>query len=445
MPVSTGETSASYAANTKYTVLSAASGLSGTFASMVNQFAFLDASVGYDANNAYVTMTRNTLDYASAAQTGNQRGVADALSDFSPHDPVTLAINAMSNEQAAAAFASASGDAHASGQSVLDGTFSLFTDLLGSPGQGSSGAVMSYLDAGAGQVGALGSTEPHTAPILPNAVWLSPIAGRGTIASDGNAASTDWAAGGLAGGYERRASLAGGEVTMGLGAGYVVSTANVAERNAKVDSSGANIGVYGEWTSGPLSLGGKLSYGASHVTTNRDITIGALSRTATADYWMHGAGLSVDGSYGFELTDGFTVGPMAGLDLSWSGHNGFSEIGAGALSATVSASGAWHTKTALGVSMAYEIEGEAGTFELSGRALWLHDWGASSVQSTVALAGGGAPFTVSGPERGRDRLELGAGLAWSAQESLAVSLDYTGRFFGGSTDHIARAALTVRF
>jgi uncharacterized protein with beta-barrel porin domain len=95
--------------------------------------------------------------------------------------------------------------------------------------------------------------------------------------------------------------------------------------------------------------------------------------------------------------------------------------------------------------MAYEIGGEAGTFELSGRALWLHDWGASSVQSTVALAGGGAPFTVSGPERGRDRLELGAGLAWSAQESLAVSLDYTGRFFGGSTDHIARAALTVRF
>jgi len=77
--------------------------------------------------------------------------------------------------------------------------------------------------------------------------------------------------------------------------------------------------------------------------------------------------------------------------------------------------------------------------------LWLHNLADVTTQSTVALAGGGVPFTVASPASGRDRLELGSGLTWSASEEMTVSLDYTGRFFGGQTEHIAKAGFTVSF
>jgi uncharacterized protein with beta-barrel porin domain len=103
--------------------------------------------------------------------------------------------------------------------------------------------VMSYLDAGVGMVGAVGSTEPVVTPLAANAVWLTPMAGRGVIDNDGNGAATEWAAGGLAVGYERRSTLAGGDVVAGLGVGYTIATASTPSRLAASDAQGGQVGL----------------------------------------------------------------------------------------------------------------------------------------------------------------------------------------------------------
>ncbi|HEV7276546.1 MAG TPA: autotransporter domain-containing protein [Devosiaceae bacterium] len=100
-------------------------------------------------------------------------------------------------------------------------------------------------------------------------------------------------------------------------------------------------------------------------------------------------------------------------------------------------------ETAIGAAMAYEIEGQDGSFEIFSRAVWLHNWADTSSRSVVTLTGGGSAFAVASSEVGRDRLELGAGLSWSPAASTSFSLNYSGRFLGGQTEHIARAGLNV--
>lgn len=443
-PVNGTDDGKTFASDTTYTIITS-TGLTGTFASVAEDFAFLDASLSYDPNNAYLTLKRNETSLASVAATSNQTGAANALAAFAPGSPVANALLGLSAADAKRAYELASGDSHASGQAVLDQTFGLFQGAMGGGSGGGSGAVMSYLDAGAGLVGAVGSTEPVVTPLAINAVWLTPMAGRGVIDNDGNGATTEWAAGGLAAGYERRSTLAGGDVVAGLGVGYTIASADTPTRLSRSNAQGGQFGLYGEWTNVALALSGSLSYGANHISSKRDIVIGALTSTANAQYWMQGVDAKFLAGYGYELVDGFKVGPMAGLALGWSGHGGFSETGAGALNATLAASSTWRVESALGVEFAYELEGQDDSFKISGRALWLHNFGDNVTTSTVTLAGGGAPFTVVSPTSGRDRLELGAGLAWSASGRVTLSTDYTGRFFGGQTDHIAKAGLTLNF
>lgn len=447
----------SYSADTTYTILTSL-GRTGTFSTVSDNLAFLDSTLSYDASNAYLTLRRNDTSFAAIAETANQTGAATALDAFSPRDPVSTALDAfspgdpvstamvgLSASDARRAYELASGDSHAASQTLLGQIMSLFQGAMGSGAGTGSGTVMSYLDAGAGLVGPVGSAEATVSPIAPNAIWVTPIAGRGVIDGDGNSGTTEWAAGGLAMGYEHRGVLAGGDVVGGLGLGYSMSTIKTPARLASSNAQGGQVGAYGKWSNDGASLSGSLSYGVNHVSSSRDIVIGPLQRTATAGYWMQGIDAALQAGYGFELSDGLKVGPLAGVKLGWSGHGGFSETGAGSLSATVGATGAWRVETSLGVQFAYQLQGEADQFKISARALLLHDFADMTTRSTVTLAGGGAPFTVSSPASGRDRLELGSGLTWSASEDMSVSLDYTGRFFGGQTEHIARAEITVGF
>ncbi|WP_160300162.1 autotransporter outer membrane beta-barrel domain-containing protein [Devosia limi] len=443
-PVNSGDDGKTFAADTTYTIITSA-GLSGRFASVTDDFAFLDSTLSYDPVNAYLTLKRNDTSFADVAETSNQTGAANALGAFAPGDPVANGLTGLSPADARRAYELASGDSHASGQAVFDQAFSLFQGTMGSGSGGGSGAVMSYVDAGIGLVGPVGSAEPVVTPFAANAVWMTPMAGRGVIESDGNGATTEWAAGGLAVGYERRSTLAGGEAVAGLGVGYTATTTTTPTRLASSNAQGGQVGLYGEWSDDFWAVSGSLSYGANHISSTRDIVIGGLTNTAAAQYWMQGVDATLMAGYGFELSDGLKVGPLAGMSLGWSGYGGFSETGAAGLNATVAASSAWRLTSALGVQFAYGLEGGADEFEISGRALWLHNFGDNVTTSTVTLAGGGAPFSVVSPTSGRDRLELGAGLTWSASEQLKLSVDYTGRFFGGRTDHTARAGLTLEF
>jgi outer membrane autotransporter protein len=64
---------------------------------------------------------------------------------------------------------------------------------------------------------------------------------------------------------------------------------------------------------------------------------------------------------------------------------------------------------------------------------------------SLAFAGSPAPFEVHGPDAGRNRLRLGAGVSFEATESLTVRAGYSGLFSGQQHSHGASLGLNVRF
>src|SRR5690606_24970129 len=169
-------------------------------------------------------------------------------------------------------------------------------------------------------------------------------------------------------------------------------------------------GVYGAWEDGPWSLAGSLAYAANNVSTERNIVFGGINRTAEADYWTHTVGLSGEAAYGFAIGHATTLSPLVTLDAGWSGHGGFTETGAGALDLTGDSESWARFDTGFGIELQHGIPTDSGMLILRGRAVWEHAFADVIPSQAMRFAGSPTSFEVLGPDAGRDRFRLGAGL-----------------------------------
>lgn len=416
-----------------------------------NTLAFFDGSLdhaGGTGNDIELTMTRNALGLVDVAQTINQKSAAASLVGLGASSPIYRQILGLSAADARAAYDSVSGEIHASGQHVIDATFALFQSGLGGNAPAGNGGQFIPLAYAAQPVTHAGLGAIHDLEHSPalHWMWLKPLAGRGSVAADGNAAALDWSAAGLAAGYEGEMQLAGGDAGFGIGAGYLNSAGTVAARASTMSGNGGYLGAYGSWTNGPLALSGSLAYGATHVATSRDIVVGAITDTATAGYWSHSIGIDLEAGYGFALGEALTVSPIGTLATGWSGHGGAAETGAGALNATIDPSGAWLLDTGLGLELAHTSQlADGGSLTLKGRALWQHRFGDTNPVQTLMLAGSPTASTVQGPAGDRDRLLVGLGLDYAPSDAITASLSYSGAFSGSEASHGLAAGIKVGF
>ena len=108
-----------YARQTRYTILTATGGVSGTFAGVTSNLAFLTPTLSYDPNDVFLTLNRNDITFASIAQTPNQRAVAGALDRGPPFSPLVQAVINLTDAGALQAFDALSGEVHSSVQAVI--------------------------------------------------------------------------------------------------------------------------------------------------------------------------------------------------------------------------------------------------------------------------------------------------------------------------------------
>ena len=98
-----------YGVATRYSIVTAAGGVAGQFAAATSNLAFLNSNLSYDTNNAYLTLTRNDVNYGAVAQNANQSAIAQGLtrmaaSPASDATTVMVALDGLSAAQARAAF-----------------------------------------------------------------------------------------------------------------------------------------------------------------------------------------------------------------------------------------------------------------------------------------------------------------------------------------------------
>ena len=100
-------------AQKSYTILSAGS-ISGSFAGVSTDLAFLAPQLSYDAGNVYLALRRNDVGFATTGTTGNQASVGASVEALGAGNPIYDAVLWLTPAQAQNAFDQLSGEAFGS-------------------------------------------------------------------------------------------------------------------------------------------------------------------------------------------------------------------------------------------------------------------------------------------------------------------------------------------
>jgi outer membrane autotransporter protein len=430
-----------YAASTQYTILNAAGGRTGNFAGVTSNLAFLTPTLGYDANNVFLTLARNGNTFASVAITPNQIAASTALQNAGNSGDmgtVQTALTGLSAVQARAAYDASSG----AGIVELRRASAGFAANFGSQLQARLGAVQ---NRGTGTLaGSFGdrplllaanntlsdlmapvSDAPEqkfslagNAPALPatsdsgRGLWARGYGSYGNTDGDGNAAASRLRSAGLSIGFDA-------ELQEGLRAGAAVTSGTSrlsSDNNETGKTRGTAVAVYGAYVTGAWNFSGSagMSWGKNHM--DRAIAFGTLNRIASGDFDSDTLSAYGEATYTMAM-DSWTLRPLAGLSFSRNKSDGFTETGAGALNLQVAGQTVHSSKSLLGATASFD----AGRIRFEPRVIWAHEFGDLNKTMTAQLQGAAAsfPFEISGAALKRDTLILGM----SATGSIGKGVD----------------------
>jgi outer membrane autotransporter protein len=430
-----------YAASTQYTILNAAGGRTGNFAGVTSNLAFLTPTLGYNANNVFLTLARNDVSFASVAITPNQIAASTALQNAGnagDMGTVQTALTGLSAVQARAAYDAsggagivelrrASADFAANFGSRLQarlgaaqnrGEGSLANSFTGRPVLLAANDHLSDLmapasDAPSQKFSLAGNTPALTATSdAGRGLWVRGFGGHGRTDGDGNAAASRLRSSGLSIGVDA-------EVQDGLRVGAAVTTGTSrlsTDNNESGKTRDTAVAVYGGYVTGPWTFSGSASMGWGKNHMDRSVAVGALTRLASSDFDSSTLSAYGEASYSIAM-NGWTLQPLAGLSLSRNKADGFTESGAGALNLQVAEQSVNSSRSMLGAKAFFD----AGRIRFEPRVVWAHEFGDLNTPMTVQFQGAAtaSPFQISGATLKRDTLILGI----SATGSLSKGVD----------------------
>ncbi|MBB4066111.1 autotransporter-associated beta strand repeat-containing protein [Gellertiella hungarica] len=421
-----------------YRILTADGGISGRFDRVTSDFAFLDASLLYDAKDIRLTLTRNGTAFEDVAASRNQRATARALDGLSPGDRLHDRIVQLDARTARIAFDQLSGEIHAS----------TATGLI-EDSRHVRGAINDRLRA------AFGETSGRSAPVIaygPDGsfasaaaddqgpvFWSAGFGSWGETESDGNAAALARSTRGLLFGAD---ALFLDRWRIGLLGGYSHSGFEAADRLSEANADSYHAGLYAGTMLGGVSLRTGLAYAWHDIDTRRGIDFTGLSEALAAEYGASSLQAFGEVAYAVDLGN-LRLEPFANLaHVRLNGDSWRETGGIGALSGDGDAQGV--TFSTLGLRGEREIGLGEATGTLHGTIGWRHAMGDTVPRSTHGFAGSDL-FTVGGAPIARDSLLIEAGLGFDFTPAATLELSYTGQLSGDARDHGVKAELNVRF
>ncbi|WP_378943427.1 autotransporter domain-containing protein [Mesorhizobium sp. ANAO-SY3R2] len=422
-----------YTGDGRHTILSAGS-VTGTFANLLDPFAFLNLGLVYDPNHVYLDVTRNTVAFADTAATPNGVAAAAAIEQLGIGHAVFDGVIGLSVGQAQAAFGHLTGEMHAS----LTGSLIETSGFLGDAASTRLRSAFADVAAPALPVMAYGPGGPELAPADTErfAVWSQALGAWGQSVSNVNGAELEHSTGGLLFGGD---AAAGDNWRLGATGGY--SRTSFHAEAASGSSQNIHLGAYGGAAYGALALRAGAAYTWHDIETDRDVAFASPSRLS-ADYDAGTA--QAFSEIGYQTDAGrFRFEPFAGLGYASVRTDGFSEKGGAAVLS--SAASTFDTAfSTLGLHAATDFN--LGTVSASARGTlgWRHAFGDVTPTASLAFAGGGA-FTVEGLPIARDALLLEAGIDTTVSQAATLGLSYAGQIASETQDHTFSADLSVKF
>jgi autotransporter-associated beta strand protein len=448
-----------YKMRTYYTILTAGN-VTGAFANVTSDLAYLTPSLSYDAGHVYLFLARNSTDFSGVASTGNQRAVACALDRISTSargdmEDVVNAVLGLSAPGARSSYEQMGGLSHTA---LAATTFSSFRGYMGAmtersrslmTGQPSSAfaerpVMLAFKggdrasDAGNTLLAALGRTGDTDLPY--RGLWVKGYGGTGDRGGGDAASRYGYDMAGIVAGFDRHVA---DSFILGISLGYSSTRTSMRDLTDKATVSSYQAGLYGMYRRDPWYLSAAAAFGYNRYDTQRDISFGEIVRSAKARYDGHSLGGYLETGYRVE-TRGADIIPMVSLMGGRLTRDGFRERNAGAVSLDVDGDRSSFLLGSLGVRLRKDYAFSSGVFTPEITVRWDHDL----VGDDYVLDGrfAGQPlsvFTTRGERGDRNSFAPGFGLSLRTEKNVYFQLTYDGNFAGDSTQH--RATLGLRY
>ncbi|MGE0384473.1 MAG: autotransporter domain-containing protein [Gammaproteobacteria bacterium] len=429
-----------YRVRTDYTVIEAPGGISGTFADIDTDLAFLTPALEYAADRIVLTLRRNDVDYVQAAVSANQRAVATTLTRLSRDaqgDAIAVldALNGLDATGAATAFEAISGGslnnlasvALAGQQAVARAAIGRMNNLDSALPSAAALAAVHEASLAFNEIGRRGDGSAlYAAALAASAVDTDPaehgwwLRGFGSIARfAGSTGTSDVAAqsAGVVGGLDQR--LENGAV-IGLFAGYDAPEISQDRPSSATSIEAVQIGAYGRTQWHGVQVDAVAGYSAQQYESRRSIALGATTRQALSEFGGHTWNLHLEA--GRPLASFPALAPFAAVEWTRQFRESHRESGAGVLDLAVDSTRSDAIRSTIGFDWSSSRATAAGSrVAVDARLGWSHDF-AGRPRSTVSLGGDpqAAGILVSGSKAGRDSAVVGVSLGLQRGNGLTV-------------------------
>ncbi|MEP0190019.1 MAG: autotransporter domain-containing protein [Erythrobacter sp.] len=405
--------STNFNVSTDYTIITADGGVTGTFDTVTSNLAFLTPELSYDANNVFLNVTRNDVEFSDIAQTANQAAVGGALEVQGNANVVNAIIN-LDEATALDSFEQLSGELHPTLRSAMLEENRLVRN-----------ALAGHLFESAGE----------------SSIWGEAWGFSGDSDSDGNAvgASRDGF------GFLVGADVAVGEgASLGIAVNYNQSdieldgtTLNPSLGDGSTDSFGIS-GYFGVEAGGlNLRTGGGFSW--SDIETSRSVTFGTFADTLTATYDGSVLFGFVEAGYPIAMGSG-KIEPYVGLAFTEVETRDFNEIGGDAALRFEEAI----ENSSIGQLGVRFATSQTSTFRILGNAGYQVTFNELEPASEAAF-GLGSRFTVAGAPQSRNAGFLQLEGSFGLSENASIGLSYDGIYGDNSQDHAGVVRLRIGF
>ncbi len=415
-----------YRQNVAYSFLDAANGVTGQYSHITYDMAFLSPTLLYGPSLSLM-IKRNDTPFATFANTGNQKAVANALDTGSDQPPAAMAelydtmLNAQSG-QVAGYMEQLQGQIHAGTTSALLSNGDLLPRTLGK--QASS---------------ARNATGKDTV------LWAEVIHQQRDLDGDDNSQDVRHKVGGLFLGGDTAIGEQGWR--MGTSLGYLENRIKLDDRRQTSRSNSYSAALYGtqawEMGSGSLSLLAGGAYTRHSLDSERSISVHQYE-TLKADYKAHSIQAFAQLGYRMPVSPRSSVEPYASVNWHQLRHGSFSESGGQAALRGDSQRQNLSTVT-LGLRGTTELDLSKTTLSLSAGLGWRHALGDTTPERELAFAAlPGSNFRISGAPIAKNAAVAELGAELKAGKSTSFGLNYQGQF-GRNQDHAGSLFMKVRF
>ena len=445
LPVGSG-----FVNGTRYTLLTASSGVSGSFAGISTVSPLLSSTLSYDTDDAYVTLGQLSVTQGLnlIGGTRNETQTAAGFDEAESAETGTYAASLAALDQLSAA-----GLRHSLDQLSGEIYTGLATTALVAGGQfldqiDHQGALARLGDDPAALAAAGGGTRVQLASLTGNTadpaatmdrpwgVWASGYGQTGEIAGDGNSHQLNETISGAAVGADYRL----GALRVGTAVGAASTNFSLNDEGSRADINQTQIALYADYAPGPAYLFGTLGFAYGEGTVNRDVSLPGQRATASGHATSYQGMGAFEAGYGMALSRRAMVTPFARLAVDAVHQNSLSETDAGALDLSVADQSASSVTSTLGARFTDRVPLAGIKLAVNLSLGWLHEYASTQRTATVAFSADPASgFQVDGAQPARDSAIIGAGLATALSASTSLYLRYDGAISGPDTSHAVSA------